>query len=133
MCNCGFEIHTIFRKCPYVCVRVHECGPILTRQGSFFSILLTQLLGSISYFCQNLFFFCFTVIFRFLRVKRPHEHKITFSFMYRTLFFDMTCKKLNFGHTFWLECVQNWALRTECEKNYFVDRERNEVKLALSL
>ena len=51
------------------------------------------------------------------RVKRPHEDKITFSLEYRTLFFDTTCEKLNFGHAFLLERVQNRALRMECEKS----------------
>ena len=47
---------------------------------------------------------------------RPHEDKITFSLAYRTQFFDTTCRKLNLGHAFLLERVQNRALRTECEK-----------------
>ena len=53
------------------------------------------------------------------RVKRPHEDKITFSFEYRTQFFDTTCSKLNLGHAFLLERVQNPALRTECENFFF--------------
>ena len=48
------------------------------------------------------------------RVKRPHKDKITFSLLYRTLFCDTTCEKLNLGHAFLLERVQNRALRTEC-------------------
>ena len=48
------------------------------------------------------------------RLKRPRDDKITFSPVYRTLFFDMTCEKLNFGHAFLLERVRNEALRTEC-------------------
>ena len=48
------------------------------------------------------------------RVKRPHEDKITFSLMYRTLFFDTTCEKLNLRHVFLLERVRNRALRTDC-------------------
>ena len=31
---------------------------------------------------------------------RPHEDKINFSLVYRTLFVDTTCEKLNFGHAF---------------------------------
>ena len=53
------------------------------------------------------------------RVKRPHEDKITFSLKYRTQFFDTTCGKVNFGHAFLLERVQNRALRTECENIIF--------------
>ena len=48
------------------------------------------------------------------RVERPHENKIIFSLVYRTLFFDTTCEKLNSGHAFLLDPVQNRALRTEC-------------------
>ena len=44
------------------------------------------------------------------------DGKITFSLVYRTLFFDTTCEKLDLGHAFLLERVQNRALRTECEK-----------------
>ena len=41
------------------------------------------------------------------RLKRLRDDKITFSPVYRTLFFDMTCEKLNFGHAFLLERVRN--------------------------
>ena len=34
------------------------------------------------------------------RVKRPHKDKITFSPVYRTLFFHTTCGKLNLGDAF---------------------------------
>ena len=48
------------------------------------------------------------------RVKRADEHKITFSLVYQTFFFDTTCGKLNLGHAFLFEHVRNRALRTEC-------------------
>ena len=50
---------------------------------------------------------------------RLHEDKIPFSLEYRTLFFGTMWEKLNFGHAFLLERVQNRALRTECENNFF--------------
>ena len=34
------------------------------------------------------------------RLQRRRKDKITFSLVYRTLFFDMTCRKLNFEHAF---------------------------------
>ena len=50
-----------------------------------------------------------------------HEDKITFLLEYRTQFFDTTtCGKLNLGHAFLLERMQNPALRTECEKSFFL-------------
>ena len=48
------------------------------------------------------------------RVKRAHEDKMTFSLVYRTLFFYTTCEKLNLGHIFLLQHVRNQALHTEC-------------------
>ena len=78
-----------------------------------------------------------------------NEDKITFSLVYRTLFFDTTCEKqfdlghaflldrvqnlffdttcekqFDLGHAFLLDRVQNRALRTECEKILFDTRAR---------
>ena len=54
------------------------------------------------------------------RVKRPHEDKIIFSLVYRTLFFYTTCGKVNLGgHASLSELAQNLTLRTKCENSYF--------------
>ena len=52
------------------------------------------------------------------RLKRPREDKITFSLVYRTLFFDTTCGKLNFEHAFLFERARKQTSRTECAKIY---------------
>ena len=54
------------------------------------------------------------------RLQRRREDKITFSLVYRTLFFDMTCGKLNWEHSFF-SSVRDRDLRARSLKIVFFD------------